>query len=52
MKLRLSKCYPVGPLPTLEHALFLLIELESPTVNFVIKADSLSSTGHKINLAR
>ena len=37
MKLRLSKCYPAGPLRTLEHARFLLIERESPTVHFVIK---------------
>jgi len=51
MKLRLSKCYPAGPIRTLENALFLLIEREYPTVNF-LKTDSLSSTGYKINLER
>jgi len=37
MKQKLSKCYPAGPLRTLEHAFFLIIAQEPPNVNFAIK---------------
>ena len=40
MKLRLFKCYPAGPIRTVEHSLFLFIERESPIVNFFITGRS------------